>query len=98
MPRDNLLSLFADFMCFAGDVAVIQRRGYRRERRTYGDIHALALFWSHALSGRGILAGDRILLWGTNSAEWSPAFGGFYCVVPWSYLWTRRHPPSSFHV
>ena len=70
MPRKNLLSLFADFARFAGDVAVVQRRGYRREKLTYTQLYANALFWSRALAGRGVLLGDRVLLWGPNSAEW----------------------------
>jgi long-chain acyl-CoA synthetase len=76
MPRKNLLSLFADFARFGGDVAVIQRRGYRREKMTYRELYANALFWSHALAGRGILPGDRVLLWGPNSAEWVACYWG----------------------
>jgi long-chain acyl-CoA synthetase len=76
MPRNNLLSLFAEFARFAGDVAVVQRRGYRREKLTYTELHAYALFWSHALAGRGIGPGDRVLLWGPNSAEWVACFWG----------------------
>jgi long-chain acyl-CoA synthetase len=76
MPRKNLLSLFADFARYAGDAAVIQRRGYRREKMTYGELYANALFWSHALAGRGILPGDRVLLWGPNSSEWVACFWG----------------------
>jgi long-chain acyl-CoA synthetase len=76
MPRKNLLSLFADFARFAGDAAVIQRRGYRREKLTYRELYANAFFWSHALAGRGIVPGDRVLLWGPNSAEWLACFWG----------------------
>jgi long-chain acyl-CoA synthetase len=76
MPRKNLLSLFADFARFGGDVAVIQRRGYRREKLTYTELYASALFWSHALAGRGVVPGDRVLLWGPNSAEWVACFWG----------------------
>src|SRR6266705_2909598 len=76
MPRKNLLSLFADFARFAGDVAVIQRRGYRREKLTYTELYGNALFWSRALAGRGVLPGDRVLLWGPNSAEWVACFWG----------------------
>ncbi len=76
MPRKNLLSLFADFARFAGDAAVIQRRGYRREKLTYTELYGNALFWSHALAGRGVLPGDRVLLWGPNSAEWVACFWG----------------------
>jgi long-chain acyl-CoA synthetase len=76
MPRKNLLSLFADFLRFSGDVAVVQRRGYRREKLTYVGLYSYVLFWSHALAGRGIFPGDRVLLWGPNSAEWVACFWG----------------------
>jgi long-chain acyl-CoA synthetase len=75
-PRKNLLSLFADFLHFSGDVAVVQRRGDRREKLTYVELYAYVLFWSHALAGRGISPGDRVLLWGPNSAEWVACFWG----------------------
>src|SRR6266851_4785256 len=76
MPRKNLLSLFADFARFGGDVAVMQRRGYRREKLTYTELYANALFWNYALAGRGVVPGDRVLLWGPNSAEWVACFCG----------------------
>jgi long-chain acyl-CoA synthetase len=76
MPRKNLLSLYADFARFGDDVAVIQRRGYRREKLTYAELYASALLWSAALAGRGIVPGDRVLLWGPNSTEWVACFWG----------------------
>jgi len=76
MARKNLLSLFDDFARYAGDVAVVQTRGYRREKLTYAELSAYALFWSHALGGRGVVPGDRVLLWGANSAEWVACFWG----------------------
>jgi long-chain acyl-CoA synthetase len=76
MPRRNLLTLFDDFARFAGDIAVVQTRGYRREKLTYAELSAYAHFWSYALYGRGIGPGDRVLLWGSNSAEWVACFWG----------------------
>src|SRR5467141_3636575 len=76
MPRKNLLSLFADFARFGGDVAVIERRGYRRQKLTYTELYSSALFWSQALAGRGVVPSDRVLLWGPNSAEWVACFWG----------------------
>src|SRR5215471_17009816 len=76
MPRRNLLTLFNDFARFAGDVAVVQTRGYRREKLTYTELSAYALFWSYGLGERGIVPGDRVLLWGANSAEWVACFWG----------------------
>src|SRR5437660_10992713 len=69
MPRKNLLSLFADFARFAGDVAVVQRRGYRREKATYTELYTNALLWRRALAGRGVLSGERVVPWGPNFAE-----------------------------
>jgi len=76
MPRKNLLSLFDDFARFAGDVAVVQKRGYRREKLTYRELYASALSCSHALAERAIGPGDRVLLWGPNSADWVACFWG----------------------
>src|SRR5229473_1993217 len=76
MPRKNLLSLFTDFGRFGGDVAVIERRGYRRQKLTYTELYSSALFWSQALAGRGVVPSDRVLLWGPNSAEWVACYWG----------------------
>ncbi|GAC1635177.1 MAG: AMP-binding protein [Candidatus Acidiferrum sp.] len=74
MHRPNLTSLLELFARFGPDVAVVQRRGYRREKRTYAELHADAIFQSFALGMRGIGPGDRVLLWGANSAEWIACF------------------------
>jgi long-chain acyl-CoA synthetase len=76
MLRKNLLSLLADFARFGGDVAVIQKRGYRREKLTYSELHANAIFCSHALARKGVLPGERVLLWGPNSAKWVASYWG----------------------
>lgn len=74
MSRKNLLSVFEEFKRFAGDVAIVQMRGYRRETLTYVELYARARFWSQAIRGHGIRPGDRVLLWGVNSAEWVTCF------------------------
>src|SRR5215470_2312629 len=74
MPRANLVSLLEQFAKFGGDVAVVQRRGYRKEKKTYAELHSDSIFWSFALGGSGIEPGDRVLLWGANSAEWIARF------------------------
>lgn len=76
MPRPNLLSLFADFQRHAGDAAVVQRRGYRRESWSFAKLAKVAFAIEHELKRRGIRTGERILLWGPNSAEWVAAFWG----------------------
>jgi long-chain acyl-CoA synthetase len=76
MPRKNLLSLLAGFAHSGGDFAVIQRRGYRRENLTYSELSVKARLWSRVLAVRGVVPGDRILLWGPNSAAWVACFWG----------------------
>src|SRR5882757_4542815 len=76
MSRPNLLSLFDEFSRYGGDVAAVQRRGYRRESWTYGKLATIAFGFAHYLKQRGIRTGDRVLLWGSNSAEWMAAFWG----------------------
>src|SRR6266852_5707135 len=76
MPRKNLLSLFADFARFAGDAAVVEKRGYRREKLTYGELQGRVLFWTYYLAGRGISPGDRVLPWGPNSPGWIACLWG----------------------
>jgi len=76
MPRANLTSLFADFEKYRGDIAVVQRRGYRRETWNYARLGRVAVECARALKQRGVRTGDRVLIWGPNSAEWTAAFWG----------------------
>jgi long-chain acyl-CoA synthetase len=76
MARANLTTLFTDFACFAKDVAVVQRRGYRRESWTYAQLMDSAVSCAVLLRERGVQTGDRAILWGPNSFEWMAAFWG----------------------
>jgi long-chain acyl-CoA synthetase len=53
-----------------------QRRGYRMEWFTYGQVLQMAVDFSRELQSRSITKGDRVMLWGPNSAEWVAAFFG----------------------
>jgi long-chain acyl-CoA synthetase len=76
MSRENLLSLFGEFERFGKDIAFVQRRGYRRETWTYAKLASVAVVCASELKERGVRTGDRVLLWGPNSAEWTAAFWG----------------------
>jgi long-chain acyl-CoA synthetase len=76
MSRPNLLSLVDEFSRYRGDVAAVQRRGYRRKYWSYGKLAAVAFGFAHDLQRRGVRTGDRVLLWSSNSAEWMAAFWG----------------------
>jgi long-chain acyl-CoA synthetase len=74
MTRTNLISLLDEFQRYARDVAVVQRRGYRRECWTYAQLANAAVTCALELTELGVGAGDRVILWGPNSAEWMAAF------------------------
>ena len=76
MSRENLNSLFVEFERCATDIAIVQRRGYRREAWTYRQLADFAVACALDLKARGVRTGDRVLLWGPNTAEWMAAFWG----------------------
>ncbi len=53
-----------------------QRRGYRTESFTYGEVMGMAAGFAAKLEARGIAKGERVMLWGENCAEWVAAFFG----------------------
>src|SRR5215831_5750249 len=60
----------------ARESAYAQRRGYRTEKVTYGQVLGHASHFAQELQRREITKGDRIMLWAENSAEWAAAFFG----------------------
>jgi long-chain acyl-CoA synthetase len=74
--RSHLASLVEDFRRYAAETAVVAHRGNRRYATTYGELAELAGRVAAELERRGIAAGDRVVLWGENSAEWISVFFG----------------------
>jgi long-chain acyl-CoA synthetase len=54
----------------------VSYRGVRRHATRYAELATLAGRFAAELDLRGIVAGDRVVLWGDNSAEWIAAFFG----------------------
>src|SRR5665213_167512 len=79
MQYQSLVEYFRNSFGRAGGPAYAQRAGYRIARWTYRDIAETATRSARELESRGIEPGDRVLLWGHNSAEWVAAFFG--CVL-----------------
>ena len=50
--------------------------GYRSVRWSYRQVAETAFQFARELQERSIAKGDRVLLWGPNSAEWVAAFFG----------------------
>ena len=74
--RSHLASLVEEFRRQAAETAVVAHRGNRRYAATYGELAELAGRSAAELERRGITAGDRVVLWGENSAEWIGVFFG----------------------
>jgi len=74
---ESLAELFlANFRAHREERAYGQRCGYRMEWFTYGQVLEMALQFAGDLESRGIGKGERVMLWGENSAEWVAAFFG----------------------
>src|ERR1051326_1646403 len=58
------------------ECAYRQKRGYRMQSFTYGDILGMAQTVARELAARNIVIGERVMLWGQNFAEWVAAFFG----------------------
>ncbi len=76
MARPLLVDYLDDFLRRGRECAYVQRRGYRTERWTYRRIAETAFQFARELEARGIAKGERVLLWGPNSAQWVAAFFG----------------------
>jgi long-chain acyl-CoA synthetase len=74
--RPHLASLVEDFLARATETAVVAHRGVRRYTATYGELAQLSGRFAAELERRNIGPGDRVVLWGANSAEWIGAFFG----------------------
>jgi long-chain acyl-CoA synthetase len=74
--RDHLATILDDFRALNREIAVVRYQGNRRRVTTYGQLAELAGRFAALLAARGIGAGDRVLIWGENSAEWIAAFHG----------------------
>jgi len=77
--RPSLAEFVVEYRRRKNEIAVAQRRGYRMERWTYGQILDGANRFARELEARGIGKGEAVLLWGEGSAEWTAAFLG--CVL-----------------
>jgi len=53
-----------------------EQRGYRIIRHSYRFVAEMALRFARELTARDIRRGDRVVLWGPNSAAWVSAFFG----------------------
>jgi long-chain acyl-CoA synthetase len=74
--RAHLATLVDEFRLHAAETAVVAHRGNRRYATSYGELAALAGRFAAELERRGVTPGERVVLWGANSAEWIGVFFG----------------------
>jgi long-chain acyl-CoA synthetase len=79
MARQSLIEYLDEYGRHGRDVAFAYRSGYRMVRWSYSDVAGVASQCAREFEALGIAPGDRILLWGRNSAEWVAAFFG--CIL-----------------
>jgi long-chain acyl-CoA synthetase len=80
-PR-SLVQYLDHFLQRGQKTAYLQHRGYRTARWSYRQVADTAFQFTRELNARAIAKGDRILLWGPNSAEWVAVFlGCAFCGV-----------------
>jgi len=77
--RTSLADYLPELRNLGEECAYTQRRGYRTERWSYRRVADTAEGLARELESRGIVRGDRVVLWGHNCAEWVAAFFG--CVT-----------------
>jgi long-chain acyl-CoA synthetase len=77
--RPHLATLLVDFRRHGNQIAVVSHRGNRAFPCSWAQLADRSARFANELGRRGIEAGDRVLLWGDNSAEWVAAFFG--CVL-----------------
>ncbi|HEX4642702.1 MAG TPA: AMP-binding protein, partial [Candidatus Acidoferrales bacterium] len=79
MPRQSLIACLREYSRHGRGTAFVQRSGYRTSRWSYAEVAGVAAQCAREFERLGIAPGDRILLWGRNSAEWVAAFFG--CIL-----------------
>ena len=77
--RPHLATLVDDWRKAGAQIAVVRYAGNRSVRTSYAALAGLTDRVAAELERRGIAPGERVLLWGENSAEWVAAF--FACIV-----------------
>jgi long-chain acyl-CoA synthetase len=77
--RLHLATLIDDYRRHGTERAVVLHRGNRQQVSTYSDLANLTERFGAELMRLQIAPGERVALWGQNSAEWIAAFFG--CVM-----------------
>jgi long-chain acyl-CoA synthetase len=72
----TLIDLFGTFAALGDKTVFVNRTGVRRLVVSYREFNDLSLRMACLLEQRGVVAGDRVLIWGPNSSWWAVAYWG----------------------
>jgi long-chain acyl-CoA synthetase len=78
VQRKSIADYLKDFQLLGAERAFAEHSGYRTNRWSYRDVAQTAYQFARELNARKIRKGDRVMLWGPNSAAWVAAF--FACA------------------
>ena len=76
--RRTIADVLSEFERLGTEIAYAERIGYRTARWSYCEIAETAYKFARELNARGIKKGDRVVIWGPNSAVWVSVF--FACA------------------
>jgi long-chain acyl-CoA synthetase len=76
MDRRSLIAYLQNFLHHGDEIAYVQPHGYRMQRTSYREVVEATFQFARELEARCITKGDRVLLWGPNSAQWVEVFMG----------------------
>jgi long-chain acyl-CoA synthetase len=79
MESRSLVESLSRFLRWGPQIAYVQRSGYRSVRWSYRQVAETSFRFARELEMRGIAKGERVMIWGPNSAEWVAVFFG--CVL-----------------
>lgn len=74
--RETLLSFLSDSVERKDETAIVHWRGLRTRRWSYLQLAEKSFQFARELEARGIVKGDRVMIWAGNSPEWVVAFFG----------------------
>jgi len=101
VERSSIADYLSDFTRLGRETAFAEPHGYRVIHSTYRDIADAAYRFAREISARDIRKGDRVVLWGPNSAAWVAAFFGCahrgVIVVPMDYAASPDFVLRVFH-
>src|SRR5678815_5189484 len=75
MRRETLLDFFEDFSTI-DQPFIVHDDGYRVKEMTYREVAAAARGFAATLAAAGVGAGDKVVIWSENRAEWVIALWG----------------------